>query len=150
MIRKGFGLIQALIIIVLISGILIIAMRYAKISIKQTSDLYVKEAAELFVNSAVEMTLLAISGYDRATQANCLEQARFTSADGRFIADINITEYYLHRGSVDEGYCDRSVAIETEDSHGMAMLEVHVYTNPAAAKNQDKNISIVRRTLQRP
>lgn len=148
--RKAFGLMQALLVIVLISGILIIAMKYARVSVKQTADLYAKEAAELFLDSAVEMTLLAISGYGRSAVNGCLEEARFTSADGRFIADVNITEYFLFTGSVDAGFCDRVVQINTEDSHGMAMLELHVYTNPNAAKNQDRNISITRRTLQRP
>ena len=36
--RRGFGILQALLVIVLISGIMMIAMKYATVSVKQTKD----------------------------------------------------------------------------------------------------------------
>ena len=151
--RKGFGLVQALIVIVLISGIMAIAMKYATISVKQTSDLYAKESAELFMDSAIELTLLAISGYDRTLYNNCLIDVNITSADKRFKADVNITQYFLLVGSADSGFCDRNVPIQMEESHGMVMLEATVRVNEdndANAKIKDKYIRLTRRTLQRP
>jgi len=147
--RHGFGLVQALIIIVLISGIMTIAMKYATISVKQTSDAYAKESAELFMDSAVELTLLAISGKDRSL--GCLKDINITSADLRYKANINITQYYLLSGSVDCTYCGVLCSpIQTEESHGMVMLEIAVETNATHPKNQDKKILLTRRTLQRP
>jgi len=148
--RHGFGLIQALIVIVLISGIMVIAMKYAQVTVKQTGDLYVRESAELFMDSAVELTLLAISGYERNTTSKCLHEVNITSPDKRYKADVNITQYFLLAGSSDIGYCDRNVSIQTEESHGMAMLEVTVETNATHPKNQGKQIRLTRRTLQRP
>lgn len=153
--RKAFGLIQALIVIVLVSGLLVIAMKYAQITTKQTADLYVKERGELFMDEAVEMTLLAISGYDRNANSDCLKTLKFISEDARFIADINITKYYLFNGNDNNNSwytacSDRNVSISTEDSHGMVELQIIVETNATNPKNQDKNIRLTRRTLQRP
>jgi len=149
--RKGFGLLQVLLVIILVSTILIIAMKYALVSAKQTSDIYSKQSAELFLNSAVEMTLLAISGYKRDATNGCLSEVNITSPDKRFIADVNITKYYLLSGSADCGYCGALCEpIKTDDSQGMVMLEVVVETNSTHPKNRGKNIRLTRRTLQRP
>lgn len=123
-------------------------MKYATISVKQTSDIYVRESAELFMDSAVELTLLAISGYDRT--AGCLHEVNVTSSDNRFLADVNITQYFSYEGKDGENTCDRNVSIQTEESHGMVMLEVVVKTNVADPKNQGKHIRLTRRTLQHP
>jgi len=148
--RTGFGLIQALIVIVLISGIMVIAMKYAQVTVKQTSDLYVRESAELFMDSAVELTLLAISGYERNSTSKCLHEVNITSPDRRFKADVNITTYYLLQDSEDYNNSDRRTAIQTEESHGMVMLEVVMEADTAHPKNQGKYIRLTRRTLQRP
>lgn len=149
--RRGFGLVQALLVIILISGIMVIAMKYAKISIKQTSDAYAKESAELFMDSAIEMTLLGISGYERNSTSGCLKEVHILSEDKRYQADVNITHYYLLKNSQDCLFCGTlCVPVETEESHGMAMLEVSVFTNENHPKNQDKKIRLTRRTLQRP
>lgn len=152
--RKGFGLVQALIVIVMISGIMTIAMKYATISIKQTSDAYAKESAELFMDSAVELALLAISGQNR-TVNGCLKDVNITSADLRYHADINITKYFVYQGQDNNGSifncsADRVQSIQTEESHGMVMLEVVVETNATHPKNNDKKLRLLRRTLQRP
>ena len=145
--RRGFGILQALLVIVLVSGIVMIAMKYATISVKHTKDLYIKESAELFMDSAIELTLLAISGYDRNVSNDCLEEVNITSSDGRFRADINISKYFLYENPHN---CDRNKTIQTEDSHGMVMLEVRVESNSSHPKNKDTNIALYRRTLQRP
>lgn len=149
--RRGFGLLQALLVIVLVSGILVIAMKYASVSVKQTSDVYVKEASELFMDSAVELGLLAISGYDRVGNNNCLKDVHVNSSDSRFVADINITKYYLLEGSSDCTLCGSLCEpIQSDDSHGMVMMEVVVETNATHPRNQGKEIRLIRRTLQRP
>lgn len=151
--RKGFGLIQALIVIILISTILMIAMKYAQITTKQTMDLYAKERAELFMDEAVEMTLLAISGYDRnTTKNNCLKQVNFISEDNRFDANVTIEKYYLYDGldnGIDLVNCGRIQSIQTEDSHGMVLLDV-VVSSRDVPRNKDISIRLNRKTLQHP
>ena len=150
--KKGFGIIQALIIIILVSGLMTMALKYASMTARQTADSYMREKAELFMKSAIELTLLAISGYDRKSKSNCLKNIHITSPDQRFFADINITNYYLLQGSSDCTYCgSRCQPIQTEDSHGMVMLEVEVDSNATHPKNKNlEQIRLLRRTLQRP
>ncbi len=153
--RPGFGLLQAILIIVLISGILLIALKYAKVSVKQTKDIYLKESVELFMNSAVELSLLAISGYRRNNIDGCLSQVHITSPNKRFIADVNITDYYLLKSSNDSIMCKKGFGyrvhdIDTEESQGMVMLEVTAETNSTHPKNHKTQIILKRRTLQRP
>ncbi len=150
--RKGFGLIYALFVIVLIAGLVSLALRYAKSSIVKTTNIYEKESAELFLNSAVELSLLAISGYKRGNSNGCLKDINITSKDQRFIAHIHIKWYYLLGGSQDAIYCNNdglTHLISTEDSHGMAMLEIEVDSNNTHPKNSTP-LRIIRRTLQRP
>ena len=149
--RKGFGLMQAILVIVLISGILMIAMKYATINVKQTRDIYLKESAELFMNSAVELSLLAISGFDRNSTNSCLNEVNITSSDKRFLADVNITKYYLLAGSADCARCGALCEpINTKESQGMVMMKITVETNSTHPKNRNKKIKLTRRTLQRP
>ena len=153
--RRGFGLIQALMVIVLISGLMMVVMKYAKYSIKQTKDLYIRESAELFMNSAVELSLLAIQGYERNSTNHCLNEINITSSDQRFTAEVNVTDYYLLQGSNDSTICSGGSGysvhdIQTEDSHGMVMLEIEVDTNNSNPRNRGKHIRLLRRTLQRP
>lgn len=151
MMRKAFGLVQALLVIILISGIMVIAMKYAKVSLKQTGDLYAKESAELFMDSTVEMALLAISGYERNATTGCLSDVHIISEDKRYVADVNITHYYLLQNSQDCTVCGSlCMPVLSEESHGMAMLELSVFTNDAHPKNTGKKIRLTRRTLQRP
>lgn len=151
--RKGFGILQALLVIVMVSGIMVIAMKYARVTVKQTKDTYIKESAELFMNSAVELSLLAIEGYDR-NNIGCLKEVNITSSDRRFIADVNISKYYVFQGKDNNGSVftcgDRVQPIQTEDSHGFVILKVKVETNNSNPKNHGTKITLYRRTLQRP
>ncbi len=148
--RRGFGLIQALFVIVLIGGMISLALRYAKASIHNTNISYEKQSAELFLNSAVELSLLSISGYDRNSTNHCLKDINITSKNSRFTAHIHVKWYYLFKGSKDAGYCaNLTHTIGTRESHGMAMLEVEVDSNNTNPKNSI-NLRIIRRTIQRP
>ena len=157
--RKGFGIIHVILIIVIVSGMLALALRYAKITVRHTSDSYLREEAELFMRSSVELALYSISGYDRKAHSNCLAELTINSPKenniSRFIADINITDYYLFGGSDDYVICDGNSSgkydvhpIDTEESHGLVMLEITVRANPNHPKNKNR-VRIVRRTLQK-
>jgi hypothetical protein len=144
--RKGFGLIQVIFFMVILSGILSITMKYANISSKQTADLFVKEQAELFLRSATEMALLGISGHDKTIAGNeCLHDIKVISDDQRFIADINISNYFL----INSETCDLKTVIQTEESNGMIMMNIVVETNNTHPKNSTP-IRITRRMLQKP
>jgi len=109
-------------------------------------DFYIKEKAKLFLKSSIETALLTISGYDRSKKSNCLEKIKIISKDRRFIADINISRYYLSKNS--SLYCKKSSIIKSEESHGMVLLDITVTNNPANHKIK-KTIKITKRTLQK-
>ncbi len=134
--RHGFGMIQVIFFMLILSGILAISMRYASITTKQTQDLYTKEQASLFMQSAIELALLGISSHDYSSSV-FIEDIEVISDDKRFIADINITTYYIH-----------NVNIDTELSSGMISLDIVVETNNTHPKNSRK-VRITKRSLQR-
>lgn len=146
--KKGFGLWQAIMIILIISGLMVVVLKYSRISAEHTADTYVHEQLELYLNSAIEMTLLAISEHNRST--GCLSSyvpPNVTIRSINYSANVDITQYYLLAGSQDAVDCGiLSYPIQTEETHGMVRLEVE------ANATVDGNLSsrILRRTLQRP
>ena len=152
--RRGVGIWQAIMIMLVVSGIMIVTLKYARIGAQHTVDTYVKEQAELFLQSAIEVAMLEISGFDRSG-GECLETLRVTSPDQRFFADVNISRYYLFNGRNDDGnllgLCNSQiVAVDTAESHGMVVLEVAVTSNDAHPKAPEHPVRILRRSLQRP
>ena len=146
--RRAFGLWQAMMIMLLIGGIMTVALRYARVGAVHTADSYVREQAELFMQSSIEIALLQISGHDRS--GGCMDHLHIVSRDRRFVADINITGYYLLEGSGDAALCGPLTRpITTEESHGMVQMAVAVATNPAAG-HFIHPVRLLRRTLQRP
>ncbi|MBE0498757.1 MAG: hypothetical protein IBX43_05880 [Campylobacterales bacterium] len=135
-------------IILIISGLMIVILQYARIASQHTADTYIREQTELYLNSAIEMSMLAISLHDRNT--GCLSSytpPAVTKNGITYAADVNITRYYLLEGSADAILCGTlSYPIQTEQSHGMVLMEVE-----ARASMGTKSVSqILRRTLQRP
>ncbi|WP_456381249.1 hypothetical protein [Hydrogenimonas sp.] len=146
--RRAFGIWQALVVILIVSGLMVVAMRYARIGTVHTADSYTREQAELFLQSALEIALLRISGHDR--RDGCLGHVRVVSRDGKFRADISVVRYYLLKGSDDLAACGTlGYPIETEESHGMVLMEAVVTTDPNHPKVVHP-VRIVRRSLQRP
>lgn len=136
-------MIQVIFFMLILSTILTITMKYATITTKQTEDLYLREQAELFMQSAIELAVFGISTQDRS--AGCLNEIHIFSDDKRFIADINITNYYL----IKTAGCDREKIIQTEESNGMVSMDVMVKTDDTNPKNT-RPIRLTRRTMQRP
>jgi len=156
--RKAMGLIQAIMIILIVSGMMVLVLKYASISAKHVADTYIKEQNELFLDSTIEQTLLAISENNRSAN-HCLDQYSPTSVKKRNItysSHTNIIKYYLEEGSQDLDDCQNTniygdiigISIdEATDSHGMALFEIEVN----ATKSDGTVISrILRRTLQQP
>ena len=156
-IKKGFGLWQAMMIILIISGLMVVVLKYSRIAAQHTADTYVREQLELYLNGFIEQTLLAISEHNRSVVPDCL--ASFSSpADVPVItkkgvtysATSTITKYYLFPDTptiTDASDCGAlTQLIQTEETHGMVMMEIE------ATASVDGNITsrILRRTLQRP
>jgi hypothetical protein len=144
--RSAFGLVQALMIILVVSGIATVTMKYASINANHYADSYTREQAELFMQSVTEATILRVQAYDRSG-SQCMSDLNITSADGRFNAAITIQRYYLADGSI----CTNTPysAIQSEESNGMISMRVIVETNASNPKILHA-IRLERRSLQRP
>ncbi|MEA1920567.1 MAG: hypothetical protein U9N52_12050 [Campylobacterota bacterium] len=149
--RKAIGIWQAIMMILLVSGMMIVVLKYASISSKHVGDTYVREQADLYLNSVIEQTLLAISEHNRSL--GCLRSfdANIPNFRGKtYRAHVDIAKYYLLNSSQDSTDCKTSgatvVDIESEETHGMVMLHVEVN----ASIDGDPVVRILRRTLQRP
>ncbi len=164
--RRGFNLLMAIGIILILSGAAIMTLKYVSISAKHISDSYIKEQAGIFAQSILEATILKIEGHDRNASStnnsaetfdgNCTKSLVFNSSDGKFHADVNITKYYLYNGVDNDGkyHCSSNsldANISTSESHGYVMIETVVTTNKNNAKIKGSTpIRIVKRSLQRP
>lgn len=153
--RTGFGLWQAIMIILIISGLMVVVLKYSRIAAKHTADTYEREQLELYLNGAVEMTLLAISEHNRSADgcishydASTIPSLPSVTKKGiTYSADVNIQRYYLLSGSLDAGYCGAlTQPIETEETHGMVLMEIEAL----ATVDGNTTSRILRRTLQRP
>jgi len=149
--RHGFGLPQAILIILFVGGLVTVTMRYASLGAKHYADSYTREQAELFMQSATEGALFQISGYDRNSTKDCIKTMEINSSDNRFSADINITTYYLYNGldnnNINLINCSRITSIQTPESHGMIDMTVVVTSVGGKVGNP---VRLVRRSLQRP
>ena len=154
--KNAMGLWQAIMMILLVSGMMMIVLKYASISAKHTQNSFIREQLELYLNSAIEEELLIISLYQRSNN-DCIPSDQPKSVKKRDItysAKIDIKKYYLQKSSLDYTMCDGTpdlevIALEksTDTSHGMALFEVEVN----ATKKDGTVVSrIIRRTLQQP
>jgi len=156
---------MAIWMILILSGMAILTMKYVSISSKHISDSYIKEQAEIFAQSVMEATILKIEGHDRNTTSssnsavtfsgNCIEKLNFISADSRFDANVTISKYYLYEGKDNDGvnHCGSGLVedIKTRESHGYVMIDMVVESNATHPKIKGSTpVRIVKRSLQRP
>ncbi len=148
--RRALGIWQAIMMILLVSGMMMVVLKYAAISSQHVANTYITEQSELFLNSAVEQTLLAIAFHDR--NSGCLSNFSPPDVTIRGItyhADVAITRYYLQQHSHDLALCPTlgyAIKPSSSLSHGMAILEVSV----RASKGARVLKKLLRRTLQQP
>ena len=147
--RKAMGLWQAIMMILLVSGMMMMVLKYASISARHISDSYVREQAELYLNSVIEEALLEISDHNRSS-GHCWQGRDFSipkSHGKEYNASVNIEKYYLYKDSADANSCGSlTQPIQTQESHGYVLMTVEVN----AQVDGDLKSRIIRRTLQRP
>ena len=146
--KKGFGIITALLILVLVSFLLMLVLKVSSIGIKHASDTYIKEQAELFMQTTIENSIMAIEGYERNDTSGCLKHIYFKSSDGRFESNTTVLRYYCY--DMDKcPSCDIAVPIQTDKSQGNVVL-YSIVTTTDSARNGGKKIKITKVTIQKP
>ena len=146
--RKGIGVITALIILMLVALVLSSVIKLSFLNVKHTSDSYMGERARIFMQSAVENSIMAIEGYDRKKNNNCLKHLYFTDEDNRFEANVTVLRYYCF-DMKDCPNCNIAKPIATDKSHGNVVLKVVVESNRSNPRNSGY-IKLQKTTLQRP
>jgi len=139
--RKGFGIITAIIIMMTVATLMSLMIGLSSSTVKQTSDLFLKQQAVLLLRSATEFSLLAISGHDN--NSDCVETIKITQTP--LIANVNI--WYLGRGIPPSCGHILSNSVATDDSNLTAVVDVVVTTLPGLSTEQ---IRLHRRTIQKP
>ncbi len=145
--RKGFSLLTAIIIILLIATLSTLALSLSAFSTKQSSDLYLREQAELLLQSANEYALLALSAHEINATNGCINFINASFPDNTTpMFDINMSIHYI--GMNLPSSCQRfsSNDISTIDSNITVIIDTIV---------QDHNVStepirLHRRTIQKP
>jgi len=146
--KRGFGIITALLIVVLVSFLLMVVLKVSSVGVKHMSDTYLKEQAELFMHSSIENAIMAIEGYERNSTSGCLKHIYFKSSDGRFESNISVLRYYCY--DMDKcPNCDIAVPIETSKSQGNVVLYTVVQTTDSP-RNGVKKLRFSKVTIQKP
>jgi len=158
--RRGFALIAAIFLMLLLSMMLLKMLAFTADSNKRTLYEYLNEQAILLTYSATEYAVLAISGTDRAT-SGCLTtiNASYPSSGSDKMFDITTTIRYVWSDDPAFG-ADRlsnlpasckgtnlHAQVQSPEEHGAALVDVVVKS--AAGLGLDEPIRFHRRTLQK-
>ena len=146
--KKAFGIMTALFILVLVSFLLMLVLKASSVGIKHVSDTYLKEQAELFMHTSIENAIMAIEGYERNSSSKCLKNIHFTSSDERFEANISVLRYYCYDMSECPN-CDIAKKIDESKSNGNVVLYTIVQTTNSP-RNGSKKLRFSKVTIQRP
>jgi len=98
--RRGFAMILAIFVVVLVAAGGAVLMSNASISGKSVSDNYLRAQADLLSESATEFAVMRAQGFNTAG-GNCLENLDITVNDATGIGmfDVNVTISYSFRGA---------------------------------------------------
>ena len=140
--RKGFSLLTAIFVMLLIGSVLYLTLTLAAKATKQTADIYLKEQARLLARSATEYELLRISGFD-FSGGGCYTGENYTFEG----IDVNATIRYIGNNFPASCALAGANAIQTIDSNGTILLDIVVsYTDPSTGEQ----VRFHRRTIQKP
>ena len=144
--RKGFGIIVAIIIMMTIALLMSMSIGLSTSTTKQTSDLYIKEQAKLLIRSATEYTLLAISGHNN--KINCIKNVYIDYPDSKnpqYKISANIA--YIANGAPSSCPLLNNNII-TKESNLTAIIDVTVEAQKILGITEP--IRVHRRTIQKP
>ncbi|NPA81674.1 MAG: type II secretion system protein [Epsilonproteobacteria bacterium] len=147
--RKGFTLVLAIIVLIIVSSLAAFMVSLSSSSAKETSDIYLKEQAELLMQSATEYAILAILGHDNYN--NCLENINITyPSSSNPIFDINVSLWYIFDSPVSSTYCSHVVSSDlvNDDSNFTVIIDTTITTT--ANTGLSEPVRLHRRTIQKP
>lgn len=149
--RNGFAMLMAIFLLIIISTFMALSLSMGTTTTQKTTNEYLHEQALLLTSSATEYAVLAISGHNRTTHNNCINEINAVypnSANPMF--DINITMSYIGFGGIGgaaDDCRDYIATIATPETNGTVLMDVTVTSS--ADLNLSEPIRYHRRTLQK-
>jgi hypothetical protein len=146
--RRGFGLITAIMFIVLVATIGALALSFSSQTSKLSTDTYLKVQAELLSYSVTEYALLAISAHDRAATNDCVNRISGRDSTGVFGYTVKIRYMGVNLPAgcnILAGVIGFVSGIKTPESDVTVLIDTVVRSN-----SNTEPIRIHRRTLQKP
>ncbi len=139
--KRGFGIITAIVLLVLIATVGAMIISIATMNSKKATDDYLRVQAEMLARSATEFAVMRIQGFDRGG-GNCLETVTIDANPFTAKATIN---YLFNAATAKDLNCTNKLASDVQDPdlNGMAIIDVVVTT-------KDGTTRIHKRTLQKP
>jgi len=128
--RKGFAMILAIFIIVLVSLGGVMLLGNASIGTKTAGDNYFRAQAELLVDSATEFAVMRAQDFN-TSGGNCLNNLNITVQDaaGAAAYDVNVTIQYSFQGAAPAA-CSTLASLTGNPT--MMLIDSTVTTNTAA------------------
>ena len=140
--RKGFAMIMAIGVIVILSTIMALTLSMTSKAGKRTIDMYLHEQVVLYSKSAVELALLDIANL------GCINNYNNTLGG---VYDVNITMLYIYTGprTNDDGTINCAeftpgIYIQTPEQDGSVLMDITVSTNEGS-----EPITYFRRVIQK-
>ena len=146
--RKGFSLILAMIVLVIVSSLAAFMVSLSSVSAKNTSDIYLKEQAELLMQSATEYSILAVLGHDNSN--SCVENINITyPSSSNPIFDINVSLWYIFDFTPSSSYCSHVLSSNLVDGNSSFTIIIDTTVSTSSNLNLSEPIRLHRRTVQK-
>ena len=148
--RRGFLLISAVFLMLLLSLLLLKMLSYSTENAQQVVNDYLYEQAELLAYGAVEETMLAISATDPASGCFTGRSTHYP-ATGNAIFQITTSVQYVSTAGSALAACPTFATVTAPAQDGSALIDVLVEINAStqASLGIDDRIRYHRRTLQK-
>lgn len=130
--RKGFAMILAIFIIVLVALGGVLLLGNASLGTKTAGDNYFRAQAELLIESATEFAVMRAQDFN-TSGANCLNNLNITVQDaaGAAAYDVNVTIQYSFKAAAPVNNQCNTLATLTGNPT-MMLIDTTVTTNTAA------------------
>ncbi len=144
--RNGFSMITAIVVIVIMATVAAFVMNLGGKIVKSTTLQYQHEQAELYAKSYTEFAVMAVTGNDRSATGNCLSTINGTI--GNYTIRTHIA--YIGPASV-IGNCAGTRQLSTNVTTSTTPLTVIIdaYVDYQDLDNDNQKYTVHRRTVQK-